>query len=128
MSRNQRLAFAAVAAVIAIVAVVALASSGGNDSSTPASGTGGSAEPQIVVKGGAVQGGVQQIDVKKGDHIRFSVTSDQADEVHVHGYNVKKDVAAGSPVHFDIPATIRCISEVEIENAKVQLASLRVEQ
>src|SRR4051812_34329434 len=114
MSRNQRLAFAAIAAVIAVVAVIVLAS-GGNDSSstTPAAtstadaaGTPPSQQPaeaspaeaQIQVKGGDVVGGVQEIRVKKGEHIRFSVTSDKADEVHVHGYDVKKDVTPGEPV------------------------------
>ena len=146
MSRNQRLAFAALAAVIAIVAIFALSSGGDDDSattSTPAAtgtpdevGTPASqdeeeakpAEVQIEVKGGDVVGGVQEITVKQGEHIRFSVTSDTADEVHVHGYDVKKDLEPGKPVPFDIPAKITGIFEVELEDAGVQIASLRVEQ
>jgi plastocyanin len=146
MSRNQRIAFAAVAAVIAVVAIIVLASSGGDDSSTTTTPAAATATPegagtppsqqeqaspadvQIQVKGGDVVGGTQEIRVKEGEHIRFSVTSDKPDEVHVHGYDVKKDVEPGTPVQFDIPAKITGIFEVELEDAGVQLASLRVEQ
>jgi plastocyanin len=152
MSRNQRIAFAALAAVIAVVAVVVL-TSGSDDSepaattTTPAAATATStpdevgtpasqeeqpeakpAEVQIEVKGGEVVGGTQEIRVKQGEDIRFSVTSDASDEVHVHGYDVKKDVEPGEPVSFDIPAKITGIFEVELEDAGVQVASLRVEQ
>jgi plastocyanin len=86
------------------------------------------AEEQIEVKGGEVVGGAAEIRVKQGEQIRFSVTSDTADEVHVHGYDVKKDLEPGKPVSFDIEAKIVGIFEVELEDAGVQIASLRVEQ
>jgi plastocyanin len=151
MSRNQRIAYAVLAAVIAVVAIVLL-TSGGDDSepastTTPAAATATAApdevgtpasqeeepeakpaETQIEVKGGEVVGGVQEIKVTQGDDIRFSVTSDAADEIHVHGYDVKKDVEPGEPVSFDIPAKITGIFEVELEEAGVQVASLRVKQ
>ena len=141
MSRNQRLIFAALAAVIAVIAVIALTSGGDDSTKSTSTGTGtpssqqdqqpaeaSPSEAQIEVKGGDVVGGVQEIRVKEGQDIRFSVTSDKADEVHVHGYDVKKDVEPGKPVQFDIPAKITGIFEVELENAGVQIASLRVEQ
>ena len=147
MSRSQRLAFAAIAAVIAIVAVVVFAS-GGDDEETAATtptptATEASdaeatatqepeeaepAETEIEVKGGEVVGGLQEIRVEEGEDIVFTVAADVADEVHVHGYDVTKDVAPGKPAKFDIPAKITGIFEVELEDAGLQVVSLRVEQ
>ena len=145
MSARQRLTFAAIAAAIAVVAVVVLASGGGSDNgsttadATPTATAGGTATataakspeaaPQgatIVVKGGQPVGGVEKIEVSQGDRLAFAVRSDVADEVHVHGYDLHKDVAAGGKVSFDFPARITGVFEVELENAGVQLASLTV--
>ena len=153
MSARQRLTFAGLAVLIAVVAVVVLVVAGGSsdDSSsvtsvkatpTPtqtAAGTGGAAAAtataqaagpravQIVVRNGEPVGGIHKIKVNKGDRIAFRVTSDTADEVHVHGFDFHKDVAKGGSVSFSFPATITGVFEVELEAAKVQLASLTIE-
>jgi hypothetical protein len=80
----------------------------------------------IRVVGGQPQGGVRTLKFKKGDRIRFKVVSDVADEVHVHGYDVKKDVTAGGSVTFSFTATIEGRLEVELENAHTQIAQLEV--
>ncbi len=85
------------------------------------------AAPVVVVSGGKPKGGVQDLTFKKGDRVRFSVKSDVADEIHVHGYDVMKDVKAGGQVSFSFPAKIDGIFEVELEGAGVQIASLKVE-
>lgn len=82
---------------------------------------------QILVKGGEPVGGITKIKVHQGDRIAFSVKSDVADEVHVHGFDFHKDVEAGRTVSFSFPAKITGVFEVELEDAKVQLASLTVE-
>ncbi len=43
----------------------------------------------------------------KGEQVRFKVDSDVSDEVHVHGYDIMKDVKAGGSVSFDFPADDR---------------------
>lgn len=146
MSRTQRLGFAALAAVIAIVAIVLLA--GGSDdpdkTATPAQGTpapeeaepagtatpagGSDSEPQVVeFRQGKVIGGLKKLTFRKGDRIQFAVASDVDDEVHVHGYDVKQDVAGGQTAKFSFKGSIEGIFEVELENRGVQLAELRVE-
>jgi hypothetical protein len=82
--------------------------------------------PTIRVAGGQPQGGVKTLSFKKGDRIRFKVVSDVADEIHVHGYDVKKDVTAGGTVQFSFPATIEGRFEVELEQAHTQIAQLEV--
>jgi hypothetical protein len=80
----------------------------------------------IEVAGGAPVGGVQTLETGKGEQIAFEVVSDVADEVHVHGYDISKDVEAGGKVRFSFVAEIDGIFEVEMENAGVQIAELRV--
>lgn len=81
----------------------------------------------IVVKSAKPVGGVKQITVKKGSSVRFSVTSDVADEIHVHGYNFHKDVAKGGTVAFTFPAKIDGSFVIELERRSEQIASLTVE-
>jgi heme/copper-type cytochrome/quinol oxidase subunit 2 len=136
-----------VALVIAVVAVIVIASSGGSD--TPADATqkattqatpGPSATrqaqatpkatpdvPTIVVKGGQPVGGVKKIEVEEGDQVRFRVVSDVADEIHVHGYDLMKDVSAGGQVTFAFKASITGIFEAELEGRGEQILSLRVD-
>jgi hypothetical protein len=85
-----------------------------------------SATPRIVVVGGKPRGGVERLSYKSGDRIQFTVTSDVADEVHVHGYDISKDVPAGGTVRFSFPARIEGVFEVELEGRKQQIAELRV--
>jgi hypothetical protein len=144
MTRRSRFALLALAVVIAIVAFV-IAQPGGDDSSNTqndagtskggatssrgATSGGGTVErpTQIKVKGGKPVGGITDITVNKGDRVRFAVTSDVADEIHVHGYDFMKDVPAGGTVRFDFPAKIDGSFEIELENRKEQIASLKVE-
>lgn len=80
----------------------------------------------VTVSGGKPTGGVQKLTFAKGDTVRFRVKSDVADEIHVHGYDLMKDVTAGGSVSFSFKASIDGIFEVELENAGVQIASLKV--
>jgi hypothetical protein len=82
--------------------------------------------PKILVVDGKPQGGVQRLTYTKGDPVRFAVTSDVADEIHVHGYDLKKDVPAGGTVRFSFPANIEGVFEVELEGRRQQIAELRV--
>jgi hypothetical protein len=83
--------------------------------------------PRIVVRGGKPIGGVRQLEYESGERVRFSVRSDVAEEVHVHGFDVKKDVSAGGKVRFGFAADIEGVFEVELEHSHVQIAELRVE-
>jgi hypothetical protein len=83
--------------------------------------------PRIVVRGLEPDGGVKKLVFRKGDTIRFTVISDQPEEIHLHGYDVAKDVAPGRPVTFAVPANIEGIFEAELEHTGTQIASITVE-
>lgn len=80
----------------------------------------------IVVRNGEPVGGAQELEYSAGEEVRFKVQSDVADEIHVHGYDLMKDVEAGGSVSFSFPAEIEGIFEVELEGLKEQIAELRV--
>ena len=97
--------------------------------STGSTSTATTPEPAVQtvrVVNGQPAGGIKTISYTKGDQVRLKVQSDTADEIHVHGYDLKKDVTAGGSVEFDFKATIEGRFEVELEHSGVQIAQLEV--
>jgi len=82
--------------------------------------------PTIVIRNGKPVGGIAEISVDEGEFVRFEVDSDVSDEIHVHGYDLMKDVEAGGSVSFDFPATIEGIFEAELEGRGEQILELTV--
>ena len=82
--------------------------------------------PAIVVRGGQPVGGVEDLSFNEGERIRFKVTSDVEDEIHIHGYDLSKEIAAGGSVSFDFPADIEGVFEVELEHRAVPIAEIQV--
>jgi heme/copper-type cytochrome/quinol oxidase subunit 2 len=80
----------------------------------------------IVIKNGKPVGGIADLTYNKGEQVRFKVDSDVSDEIHVHGYDIMKDVEAGGSVSFDFPATIEGIFEAELEGRGEQILELTV--
>ena len=126
---------------IALIVVLFIVLSGGDDNkSTSSSAT--TAQPNtaagkqqpvakpkpatIEVRNAKPVGGVKRLEYKAGDRIRFVVHSDVVDEVHVHGYDLMKDVSAGDQVSFSFPAKLQGVFEVELESRSEQIAELRV--
>jgi hypothetical protein len=109
--------------VVAIVLLVVLKN--GNGSSSKTSNASGKV-PTIVVKNGKPVGGIRELTYNEGERVRFKVDSDVSDEVHVHGYDIMKDVKAGGSVGFDFPATIEGVFEAELEGRKEQIIQLTV--
>ena len=144
MTRNTRIALLAAAAVVAVVAIIIIGSGGddNNDSTTAAqttpaatvTGTGTSTTPPpkpsiqvITIKNGKAVGGVQTVSVKKGDRARFKVVSDADHEIHLHGFDIAKDVKAGGSVTYNVKTDAPGIYEFEIEDTKTKIGQVKVE-
>ena len=121
-SNTTRLVGGIAVIVVAIVLLVVLKK---DDSSKPTSNT-GSKVTTIVIKHGKPVGGIADLTYNKGEQVRFKVDSDVSDEVHMHGYDIMKDVEAGGSVSFDFPATIEGVFEAELEGRKEQIIELTV--
>jgi hypothetical protein len=126
--------------LLALVAIGGLTACGSDDDSTNGAATTTSDEkattqeeskkpptvPTIVVRNGDPVGGVQELEYSAGEEIRFRVSSNQADEVHVHGYDVEEEIPAGGTAMLAFPADIEGIFEVELHGSETQIAELRV--
>lgn len=81
----------------------------------------------IVVRDGEPVGGVKTIKAQKGDRVRIEVASpDTTSEVHLHGYDIKRDLAAGDDVRFSFDAELEGIFELELEETATQIARILV--
>jgi hypothetical protein len=82
----------------------------------------------IRVRAGKPVGGVRTITVSKGDRARIQVTSpDTSDEIHLHVYDIARDLKAGSRVRFSFQADLEGIFEIELEGSGVKIGRLVVE-
>ncbi|HUR86987.1 MAG TPA: hypothetical protein VMY78_16765 [Solirubrobacteraceae bacterium] len=152
MTGAQRLILIVGTVLVLGVGLVVLSSGSDDDDSTagttvttpivttdaPATTTGTIAEPApapepafetVEVRGGKPVGGVKSITVKSGDRARIEVRSadDTADEVHLHGYDIKRDLEAGGRVRFSFVANAEGIFEMELEGSATQIAKIAVE-
>ncbi len=142
MSRAQRLTFLGIAAIIAVVAVIVL--SGGGDETdkaaeatatpTPSATAAGTAEatatptPTPKPKPPLLQAGKEPtLSFDQGDTVRFRVRHGDAEEVHIHGYDISKELAANETADVSFKATIPGIFEIELEHSGTPLGRLKVE-
>jgi hypothetical protein len=149
MSRGTRFTFLAIAIVIAIAAVVVLADSSEDD--TTADETAATATPTETAAPTEASPGeetptatptatptpkppplltagkVQELEYTEGETIRFRVRSPTPEEIHVHCYDITREVPAGETITVSFKATIPGICETEFHNSGETIAELRVE-
>ena len=105
--------------------VLALVGCGGSKSSSTTT----SSSPltiSVEIKGGKPVGGIQRATAKKGQTVEVVVQSDVADEVHIHGYDLHKDVEAGGTTRIRFTADLTGVFEAELESRKLQIVELTV--
>jgi type IV secretory pathway VirB10-like protein len=81
---------------------------------------------RLTIQDGRPVGGVARPSVRQGRRVRLVVRSDVADHVHLHGYDIMRDVAPGSPAQIVFTAELPGRFEIELEDRGVQLAELEV--
>lgn len=111
--------------VVAIVLLIVLSSGGSDENGTTDAGK----VPTVVVdEEGHPVGGIAALVYHKGDQIHFKVRVPFQEEVHLHGYDVMKEVPkGGGTVTYDLPASIEGVFEAELEGHKEQIVELKVE-
>ena len=152
MSRAQRLTFLAIAVVIAVVAAIVLSSGGGDDEQTASNAAATptptpTATPSANAEQGAEQtatpeptptptpkpqppllrpGRVANLRVEEGQTVVFRVRADGPEEIHIHGYDIVKEVGP-DPVRVSFRANLTGIWEIELHGTGEQIAQLRVD-
>ena len=134
MTRGQRLGLIALAVAVAAVAFV-VARPGeedekagppvGDTTTREPSGRAGDAtattesrpEQRVRLRAHEPSGGVRRIEAKKGELVRLVVESDAPDEIHLHGYDVTREVGPAEPARFSFRADIEGVFELESHEA-----------
>lgn len=94
---------------------------------TPTTVVDDSVEILVTVAGGQLTS-ERRAEVKLGDNVKIVIQSDTADELHLHGYDLTVDVAAGQDAELAFVAEIPGIFEVELEGLRLQVLELVVNQ
>ena len=120
------------AAAIATTAVVVLAGCGDDGAATPTTttsgapiDTAGATTIEVGYANGAITGGGKR-SATRGQPVVIKVTSDVADEIHLHGYDKKADAAPGTVATITFIADKPGIFEVELEKKGLRLFELEV--
>ena len=112
-----------VAAGVVVIVLLGVFVFGSGDEATTADET---QELRVTVRDGEPLGGVQHLTVRKGEEVKVRVESDVADEIHVHGYELAQEVAAGGEAEIEFEATIPGRFEIELEQSGTPIAELEV--
>jgi FtsP/CotA-like multicopper oxidase with cupredoxin domain len=81
----------------------------------------------IRVREGRPVGGARRLRVTRGDSVEIRVTStDTSDEIHLHGYDVLRDLAPGEPAVIRFEAGFEGIFELELHGTGEKLADVEV--
>ena len=128
--------------LLAVPFVLALAGCAGTDASpatspaatapppaeetAPAPGTPAGQRIEVTVAGGQVSGDTGRVPVAAGEEVTLVVTSDVADEIHVHGYDLTVALAPSRPAQLTFAATVPGVFEVELHEAGTVLLALQV--
>lgn len=141
MSRNQRIALLVSTLAVAVVAFLILRPTGDDKpaqkSEPTAKTTEGSttqtaeAKPgpkveKLAVRGGQPVGGKKTFKFTKGETALIEVTSDKAGEVHLHGYDIEKEVGPGKTTKLQFKTTIEGVFDLEDHASDAKLANVEV--
>ncbi|HEU5084699.1 MAG TPA: hypothetical protein VFU14_15260 [Acidimicrobiales bacterium] len=80
---------------------------------------------EVEVRGGEVVGGGRH-EVALGDTVAIIISSDVADEVHVHGYDVSAHLDPGASTTLLVEASLPGVWEVELHDLGSLLLELAV--
>lgn len=147
MGTGPKVALAVAAVAVAIVLLVVLrpgdeddeaepttpattvvTTTGGETTATTTTTTATTEEPvraEIVVEGGEVSG-PERVRLEEGQRLVLVVRADVVDHVHVHGYDLMRDIGPGQPARFAFRVTDPGRFDVELEDRQQPLTELVV--
>ncbi|NUW40104.1 hypothetical protein [Nonomuraea rhodomycinica] len=91
-----------------------------------AGGQGGEARAEITVRAGRVSPPSGWLEARRGQTVAITVTSDVADELHVHGYDRTAELRPGQAVTVRFRADMTGVFEVETHESGLVLTQVAV--
>jgi FtsP/CotA-like multicopper oxidase with cupredoxin domain len=82
---------------------------------------------QLVVKDGRLASGPAVTQVAQGQQVVIDVVADQADELHLHGYDLKVDLVPGVPASLRFVADKTGRFDYELHRAHAEIGAIEVQ-
>jgi hypothetical protein len=106
-------------------------SAAGSSSGSGSSAAAGSSTPAaktitVTIAHGKASGDTGRIPVPTGTPVTLVVTDDAPDQVHLHGYDIEKDLVPGKPTTLNFVANLPGVFEVELHKANIVIVHLQV--
>ena len=104
-------------------------SSSSSSSATSSSSSSSSAAGRtidITVTGSTVTPAPATVDLAVGEKLTLSVTSDHADQLHIHGFEVEEDLVAGVATTVTVTGAQPGVYEVETHHPALRLMKIAV--
>lgn len=103
----------------------------GTATSAPATFTGPSRKPDVTnvsatFSRGKVEIAQSRVKVRRGVTVRITVTADEADEFHLHGYDRTLKLSPGRPGTLDVVADKPGVFEAELHHSGTRVFELQV--
>ncbi|MEO3824275.1 hypothetical protein [Actinomadura sp. B10D3] len=129
-----------IAGAVVVAAALATAAGCGEPAPSGTSGTGSSGAPgggpvtstpsairiSATVTGGKVRTAHRRVKVPRGATVEITITSDTADEFHLHGYDRELDLPAGRPATLRFTAGTPGVFEAELHHSGTRVFELQV--
>ena len=96
-----------------------------DESSTSAAAPAGTVI-ELTISGGEVTRGGGRVSVPLGDPVVIQVDADEADELHLHGYDLYLELVPGETAELRFDATIPGVFELEGHDSGVVVAELEI--
>ena len=97
------------------------------EASAPVGASAGTKAFSLVVQDRKIVSGEAQLAVQQGDTVSITITADESDELHLHGYDLSADFETGTPATLTFTASKSGRFPFEMEGAKTELGELHVE-
>jgi heme/copper-type cytochrome/quinol oxidase subunit 2 len=110
--------------IVAIALAVAVGGCGTQSAAPAASGP--AVTVTVTVAGGKVRTPGRRVAVRRGRTVRIVVTSDTADEFHLHGYDRELELKPGVPGVLRFVADQPGVFEAELHGSGARAFQLRV--
>lgn len=81
---------------------------------------------ELVIQNKKIVSGQSTITVNEGDKVTLKITSDEAEEFHIHGYDQSLELLKNKMVELSFTANITGRFELELEESKTELGALEV--
>ncbi len=113
--------------VLAVVALVALWQGMRPRAVTPGPASAVARSIDWVVRDGRRSAGPERVVASVDDRLLLRVRSNRPDQLHVHGYEIARELPAGEQVEIALPLTQSGRFDIELHHAHQLLAVLEVQ-